>query len=157
MKYRAATIADCVELGRLNHELIRDEGHRNAMTIAQLEEQMRGWLTSGEYRALLFEDDRETLGYALFREAETEVYLRQFFVIRRRRREGIGRRAMAELLADVWPRNKRLTVSVLTKNVAAVAFWRSMGYTDYELTLEIMPGTQPTPNHGMQPTAVVRG
>ena len=31
------------------------------------------------------------------------------------------------------------TVSVLVKNAPAVAFWRAMGYTDYALTLEIMP------------------
>jgi predicted acetyltransferase len=60
-------------------------------------------------------------------------------VVRHRRREGIGRRAMEELFLKLWPRDKRLTVSVLVKNVAAVAFWRAMGYTDYDLTLEIMP------------------
>ena len=99
----------------------------------------------------------EIVAYALFRETEAEVYLRQFFVVRHRRREGIRRRAIAELFANVWPKNKRLTVSVLAKNVAGVAFWRSMGYTDYDLTLEIMPEARPTPNHGMQPTAFGRG
>jgi len=66
-------------------------------------------------------------------------------VVRHRRRAGIGRRAIAELCAQVWPRHKRWTVSVLVKNAPAVAFWRAMGYTDYALTLEIMPQGQPTP------------
>ncbi len=79
------------------------------------------------------------MAYALFRETAAEVYLRQFFVVRHRRR------AIAELCAQVWPRHKRWTVSVLVKNAPAVAFWRAMGYTDYALTLEIMPQGQPTP------------
>jgi predicted acetyltransferase len=127
------------------------------MTIAQLHERMSAWVTSGEYRAIVFEDGGETVAYALFRETDAEVYLRQFFVVRHRRREGIGRRAMTELFANMWPRTKRLTVSVLVKNAVALAFWRSMGYTDYDLTLEIMPRERPTPNHGMQPTAFGRG
>jgi GNAT superfamily N-acetyltransferase len=137
MKYRVATYEDCPTLAVLNYQLIRDEGHRNPMTIAQLEERMRGWLTSGEYRVVLFEENNEVVAYALFRETEAEVYLRQFFVVPHRRREGIGRRAMGELFS-LWSLDKRWTVSVLVKNVAGVAFWRAMGYTDYELNLEIM-------------------
>ena len=139
MQYRVATAGDQPTLANLNHQLIRDEGHRNTMIVAQLEERMRGWLTSGEYQAVVFEDNNEVVAYALFRETEAEVYLRQFFVVPHRRRAGIGRQAMEELFAKCWPRNKRWMVSVLVKNVAGVAFWRSMGYTDYDLTLEIMP------------------
>jgi predicted acetyltransferase len=129
-------------LAELNHQLIRDEGHRNPMNVAQLEARMRGWLTSGEYRAILFEEGDEVVAYALFREAEAEVYLRQFFVVRHRRREGIGRHAMALLMSRIWPQHKRLMVSVLVKNTAGLAFWRAMGYADYDLTLEIMPRIQ---------------
>jgi len=143
MTYREATAADCPRLAELNHQLIRDEGHRNPMNPAQLETRMRGWLASGEYRAILFAEDDAVVAYALFREAEAEVYLRQFFVVRHHRRAGVGRRAMTLLMAQVWPQDKRLTVSVLAKNAAALAFWRALGYTDYDLTLEIMPQARP--------------
>lgn len=123
MKYRVATAEDCPTLAELNDQLIHDERHRNPMTLAQLEERMRGWLTSEEYRAVLFEEHHEVVAYALFRETNAEVYPRQFFVVRHRRREGIGRRAMQGLFANLWPRHKRWTVSVLVKNVAAVACW----------------------------------
>lgn len=79
------------------------------------------------------------MAYALFRETDAEVYLRQFFVAPHRRGTGMGRRAMGKLFSQLWPQDKRWTVSVLVKNVAGVAFWRAMGYTGYELTLEIMP------------------
>jgi predicted acetyltransferase len=72
-----------------------------------------------------------------------EVSMRQFCVVCTRRRHGIGRSAMQSLLSDIWPRTKRRTVSVLVHNASGVAFWRAMGYQDYALTLEIMPGAPP--------------
>jgi predicted acetyltransferase len=83
--------------------------------------------------------DGEAVAYALYREDATEIYLRQFFVLRHLRRKGIGRRAVEILISQLWPKTKRLTVEVLTQNQSAVAFWRAMGYKDYSLALEIMP------------------
>ncbi len=138
MTFRRAILADCPLLAELNHQLIRDEGHRNPMTVPELEQRMRGWLSS-EYIAIIFEDDGEVIAYALYREEPEEIYLRQLFVVRKRRRQGIGRKAIEILRAQIWPKSKRLTVSVLVKNAAAVAFWRAVGYKDYSLTLEILP------------------
>jgi predicted acetyltransferase len=100
---------------------------------------MRAWLTVGDYQAVLFEENHEVVAYALFRETDAEVYLRQFSVVPHLQGEGIGRWAMDELFSKLWPRHKLWTVSVLVMNGTGVAFWRAMGYTDYELTLEIMP------------------
>ncbi len=138
LKHRRATVGDCRQLAEFNHQLIRDEGARNPMTVDQLEERMRGWL-GGEYAAYLFEQDGEAIAYALFREENDEIYLRQLFVVRDKRRLGIGRRAFGILRNEIWPTTKRLTVSVFVENAPAVAFWRSVGYKDYVLTLEIMP------------------
>jgi GNAT superfamily N-acetyltransferase len=125
-------------LAELNHQLIRDEGHRNRMTASELGQRMKGWLAS-EYLAVLFEEGGEVVAYALYREEPEQVYLRQLFVTRNRRRQGIGRRAVEILRSKIWPQNKRLMVDVLVRNNAAVEFWRSVGYQDYCLTLEIMP------------------
>ena len=138
MTYRRATPDDCSLLAELNHQLIRDEGHRNSMTVAELERRMRDWLTS-EYRAVLYEDGGGVIAYALFREQPEEIYLRQLFVVRHRRSQGIGRRAVEILRSQVWPKTKRLTVDVLVANRRGVAFWREVGYTDYCLSLEILP------------------
>ena len=108
------------------------------MAISELEKRMRGWLSS-EYTAVLFEESDETVAYALYRQQSEEIYLRQLLVVRNRRRQGIGRRAVEILRNEIWPGNKRLTVDVLTQNVAAIAFWRAVGYKDYCLTLEILP------------------
>ena len=142
MKFRAASLNDCPRLAELNHQLIRDEGHRNQMTVSKLEQRMRGWL-SGGYRAVIYEDGGEVVAYALYREEAEEIYLRQLFVVRHRRSQGIGRRAVEILRSQIWPKTKRLTVEVLVANKRAVSFWRSVGYTDYALSLEILPGAQP--------------
>jgi predicted acetyltransferase len=138
LQFRRATSNDCALLADLNHQLIRDEGHRNKMTVSELEQRLRGWLQS-EYTAILFDDACETVAYALYREQAEEIYLRQLFVVRDRRRAGIGRKAIEILRQQIWPKNKRLTVEVLVKNTAAVQFWRAVGYHDYSLALEIPP------------------
>ena len=137
--YRFATVADSRFLAELNHQLIRDEGHRNPMNVDQLEHRMRSWLSSVEYRAVIFAQEDTPVAYALYREDPDEISLRQFFVVRALRRHGIGRTAMQSMLSDIWPSTKRRTVSVLVQNASGVAFWRAVGYQDYALTLEIMP------------------
>jgi GNAT superfamily N-acetyltransferase len=143
MNFRSATSDDCPLLAELNHQLIRDEGHRNKMTVPELEQRMRGWIAS-EYTAIIFENNGQVVAYALYREELDELYLRQLFVTRGRRHQGIGRAAMEILRTQIWPKNKRLTVEVLAKNTAAIAFWRAIGYQDYCLTLEILPATNPS-------------
>ena len=138
MNFRRATLNDCARLAELNHQLIRDEGHRNPMTVPELDLRMKSWLAS-EYTAVIFEDDGAVVAYALYCEQPEEIYLRQLFVVHNQRRQGIGRRAVEILRSQIWPKDKRLTVGVLVQNTAAVAFWRSVGYQDYSLTLEIMP------------------
>ena len=139
MNHRIARIDDCQTLAEWNHQLIPDEGHRNPMDISQLKDRMSGWLTTGGYTAVIFEEDGEAVAYALYREDATEIYLRHLFVMRHLRRKGIGRRAVAILISQLWPKTKRLTVEVLTRNGSAVAFWRATGYSDDSLTLEIVP------------------
>jgi predicted acetyltransferase len=129
---------DCPRLAELNHQLIRDEGHRNQMTVPELEQRMRDWI-SGEYQAVIYEDGGEVVAYALFREQPQEIYLRQLFVVRHLRSQGIGQRAVEILRSKIWAKTKRLTVDVLVANKRAVSFWRSIGYTDYALSLEILP------------------
>ena len=142
MTYREAKPADYPLLGSLNHQLIRDEGHRNPMNVVELTERMRRWLSMGEYTGRLFEENGQVVAYALYREFAEEIYLRHLFVVRGRRRQGIGRRVMQILRDEIWPRGRRLTGEVLCANTTGVAFWKAMGYREYSLCLEIMPEKQ---------------
>ncbi len=138
MEYRLATDRDLDLLAEWNHQLIRDEGHRNRMTVPELRVRMQGWL-AGEYAAVLFHVGTAPVAYALYRETDDEVYLRHFFVVRERRRQGLGREALGILRERIWPPTKRLTVEALTANQQGVSFWRAVSFQDYALTLEIMP------------------
>ena len=137
--YRMARSGDVPLLARLNRQLIEDEGHRNTgMTVEQLEERMRGFL-EGAYEAVLFERDEEVVAYELHRDDGESIYLRQLFVQRDCRREGIGRRVVQLLGEEVWPMEKRIAVEVLMHNETGLAFWRSVGFEEYCMTLEMPP------------------
>lgn len=135
--FRPATVADAAVLGRLNHLLIRDEGHRNPMGVDELVERMRGWLANDGYEALLGFDGDDLVAYVLWRDEPDCVYLRQIFVQREHRRQGVARHLMLSVF-ERWP-DKRLTVDVLAGNARALAFWRRMGYRDYAVLLERLP------------------
>jgi ribosomal protein S18 acetylase RimI-like enzyme len=137
LSYRHATLADAQALARLNCELIKDEGHRNPMNLAELTERMRGWLAYEGYEALLGFDGEALVAYVLWRDLPDSVYLRQIYVQREYRREGVARHLMLSLF-ERWP-TKRLTVDVLAGNARALAFWRRMGYQDYAVMLERLP------------------
>jgi GNAT superfamily N-acetyltransferase len=135
MEYRRATVDDAAALAAMNWQLIRDEGHRNPMTPAELAMRMSGWL-AGEYEAFLFEDAGAPIGYALYRRDPDYIYLRQFFIRAEHRRQGVGRAAIAWLRQHAWA-GQRVRVEVLVGNTTGVAFWRAMGFADYCLTLEM--------------------
>jgi predicted acetyltransferase len=147
--WRYALLVDAPFLAEWNDQLIRDEGHRNAMNLSELTVRMRGWLEH-DYKAVIFSVQDIPVGYALYRQDSERVYLRQFFVVREKRRQGLGRKCFKVLRHEIWPKNLQITVDVLCQNTPAVAFWRAMGYVDYCLTLEIRPeiGTQIPPKRG---------
>ncbi len=137
MHYRKAVEADTGLLAEMNRQLIQDEGHRNPMTVPELEHRMVDFL-EGEYDAVIFRlDDNTPVAYALYRHDAESIYLRQFFVHRQYRRQGIGRQSMRLLLDDIWPRGCRITVEVLVKNTTGYQFWKSVGFEDYSIALEL--------------------
>jgi ribosomal protein S18 acetylase RimI-like enzyme len=99
---------------------------------------MQKWIR-GEYRAVVFESNQIPISYALYREDHDEIHLIQLYVDRKRRRQGIGHHCVDILRLEIWPSDKRLIVEALVKNESTIQFWRSIGFSAYRLTLEIMP------------------
>ena len=140
MTWREATLDDCALLGAMNHELIADENHRNKMGLPELIERMRGFL-QGEYTAILFEHEGETVAYALFQPFEdADLYLRQFFVAR-------GESGARAWVAKRWqcssrksfPPDRRVVVTALSQNERALAFWQAVGFDEYCVSFERLP------------------
>ncbi|MGD0174919.1 MAG: GNAT family N-acetyltransferase [Anaerolineales bacterium] len=140
MEYRFASTEDVPQLARMNRELTEDENHRNRLRpVSWFEERMRGFL-SGSYRAVLFERDGRVLAYALYTEQienSDTICLRQLFVDRSCRRQGVGREVMRILLEEIWPAEKRITVGVLYGNQTAIDFYRAIGFQPYSIEMEL--------------------
>ena len=135
MNYRFATPDDVPLIAAMNEQLTRDENHRNRMTIPALRARMTKWLAEGS-RAVLFEDDGEVVGYVLFDKTPEHVYLKHFFIEDAHRRKGAGRTAMEWLMANVWNDERRVRLDVLTGNERGIAFWKSLGFESYCITME---------------------
>ena len=135
MKLRKAQPKDSPELAKMNHGLIRDEGHRNPMNLSQLSRRMKGWLKS-EYKGYVFEEVGLVIGYCVYREEDRFFYIRQFYIKPEFRRNGLGRQAFELLRKKVWKNRHLLRLDVLVKNIGGIRFWRAVGFKDYCLTLE---------------------
>jgi ribosomal protein S18 acetylase RimI-like enzyme len=142
LHYRLATLDDVPTLARMNRQLVEDENHRNRFKPdSWFEDRMRGFLTGG-YDAVLFERHGEVVACALYTrhpDHEDTIYLRQLFVDRACRRQGIGREAMKTLTERIWSRDKRITVGVLVGNEVARGFYEAVGFKPYSMELEILP------------------
>jgi predicted acetyltransferase len=138
MDYRTASEGDLPLLAELNQQLIHDEGSPNPAPVTELEYRMRAWLTQA-YTAVLFLNDDNVVGYALYRNDDTEIFLRQFFICRSERRKGLGRAAMDLLFGRIWPDGAAVSLEALCANKAAIAFWRAVGFENYALTLRRRP------------------
>jgi len=134
---RFATVQDVAVLARLNEQLIEDEGHENPLRGQQLADRMRYWLETG-YRAALGTLDGQPACYALWRPDENEgIYLRQFFVARPFRRQGVGAAALRVLREDYWKPARQVRLDVLIGNQRGHAFWRATGFTDYSVIMRM--------------------
>lgn len=136
MVLRPAQEADLDQLVLFNQQLIIDQQHDNPATPAQLRERMARWLASAHVLALLEQNDTP-VGYAVWRQNEDGVYLRQFFIARGWRRQGLERDAFM-LLQREWAA-QTVKLDVLRHNEPALSFYRALGYADYSLILRKLP------------------
>ena len=148
LRYRPATVNDVPLLARLNRELIDDEGHRNPMSVSQLEARMRKWL-EWEYRIALFEREGRVVAYVLYRPQGGDIFLRHLYVVRDARRQGIATAVMRTLARDVWPSNARIALDVLVGSSGALAFYHTLGFQPFSLSRRNdrhILGQQPAPS-----------
>ena len=125
MQIKDCSTADVPVLAKMNQWLIEDEKAETNLNLAQLEERMKGFISS-EYRAFLFYDDQCVIGYALCNMSKVPVYLRQFFICRDERRKGYGKKAFQALLVQL--NIQEIDVDVYSWNKVGIAFWESLGF-----------------------------
>ncbi|GKU78424.1 GNAT family N-acetyltransferase [Paenibacillus sp. L3-i20] len=136
-----ATEADIRLLGRMNKELIDDEGSSNPMNVIKLEQRMRGFLAT-DYRADILMIENEPIGYALYRFSvssanpqKQDVYLRQYFIERIFRGRGYGMQGI-ELLKNLrFASVDTLSIDVLAANTTGHQFWVRAGFQPYSIQM----------------------
>jgi GNAT superfamily N-acetyltransferase len=136
LKFRFAKESDVPRLAKMNQELILDEGHRNKMTLPELEQRMSDFLQN-EYDAVIASSGKNDIGYALYRQDPDWLYLRQIFVIEKMRRKGYGRKLIEWLRNNPWKNCKRIRTDVLVGNKIGIDFWKAVGFNEYCITLEM--------------------
>lgn len=140
---RRCTPADFDVLAQMNRELIEDEGHRNPMSVLQLKERFRRFVTEDGYTVDLVLFGGEVAGFATHRyepdDAEASgmhVHLRQFYIARGKRRGGIGTSALELLIHARFKAGDRIFLDVLEANPGGKHFWSKTGFTPYGTTME---------------------
>ena len=127
MQLQKCSIKDVAKLALLNKQLIEDEKSDNAMNINELEKRMKEFLET-DYSAYFFLEDSQIVGYALIRNTDNPVYLRQFLIDRNYRKNHYGTQAFQMLLKylDI----KEIDLEVLPWNKSGLAFWKHCGFSE---------------------------
>jgi GNAT superfamily N-acetyltransferase len=140
---RPANETDLPLLAQMNKRLIEDEGSRNPISIDQLAERMRGWVL-GDWEVKLFARDGNVVGYAVHQTRRDEyfpdhtiVYLRQFYIEREMRGQGLGTAAFRALTSEHFPPDCRVVIDALAMNPRGYDFWRHVGFEPYCTTMHL--------------------
>ncbi len=127
MNVRKCELKDAEMLAILNKQLIDGEKSDNSMNVKELEERMKSFLTT-DYQACFFEVDDNIVGYALVKTTCTPLYLRQFLIDRKYRRQHYGTEAFHSLMDYFCVDN--IDIEVLSWNEAGKRFWESCGFSE---------------------------
>lgn len=122
-------------LALLNAELIQDEGHRNSMSLQELEDRMVSWLDSGDYECYGIMHRSLPVAYCLFRIEPDGLYIRQLFTLRNYRKRGLATKLL-DYIEDHSSSSPVLRLEVLATNKAAIKFYEKRGYALYAHTFE---------------------
>ena len=126
MQIEPASVTDVPLLAEMNKRLIEDEHHPNRMSLPELTERMASWLAE-EYAAYVVREGAEITAYALLRDDGDTWYLRQLYVERSYRRQGLATALLDWLYAHVWT-DKPVRLDVLAHNTGAIAFYEAYGF-----------------------------
>lgn len=130
-------------LARMNRELADDEGHRNPMTIPEMEERFRRFVDEEGWSVDLFQLDDEIVGYSTHRREPDpsnprgqRIFLRQFYIVRHYRRDGLGQAAFNALIVARFHSGEQILLEAIENNPGGRVFWLRMGFTPYSTILE---------------------
>lgn len=122
---KKCNLDDVTKLALLNKQLIDDEKSNNTMTIKELEDRMKEFIST-EYDAYYFLVNETVIGYALVKNSCNPFYLRQFLIDRQFRKMHYGTVAFHTLLD--YLKTAHIDIEVLPWNETGIRFWNSLGF-----------------------------
>ena len=139
--WRRCTVADAPLLAELNAQLSEDEG-ASVGTPAAYQDRMRTWLEQGRYAAALASSEVGPVAYVVWRHDpdDDDIYVRQFFVVREHRGQGLGRRLFERAADELWA-GRVLRLDVYDSNPRGRAFWERLGFGAYSALMRRDPVT----------------
>jgi GNAT superfamily N-acetyltransferase/catechol 2,3-dioxygenase-like lactoylglutathione lyase family enzyme len=155
--WRRCSVADAAILAELNARLSEDEGSSVGTPAAYLD-RMQTWLAEGRYDAAIVDPDGEAIAYVVWRDDPDyeDIYVRQFFVVREHRGQGLGRQLFERAAEELWA-GRVLRLDVYDSNPRGRAFWEQMGFASYSSLMRRPPTDQrrPAPARPLRAEAVV--
>ncbi len=136
LSLRGAGADDVPLMAAWNVQLHEDEGSV-PMTVPAAEDRLRQWLSGGAFHGMIFAVSSEDVGYLLYEElppdpalrgSQSALYVRQFFIVRHKRRNGLGRAAFQRFLANHNTAGLPVVLDVKATNPAGHSFWTSLGF-----------------------------
>ena len=127
MRIKKCSFEDVDKLAELNKQLIEDEKSDNKMNLKDLKSRMNMFLQT-DYSAFFFLEDNEVIGYALVNEHSKPMYLRQFLIERKYRRNHFGSKAIELLINELAI--SEIDIEVLSWNETGLKFWEKCGFVE---------------------------
>ena len=138
--WRRAASEDVPLLARINRELIEHEWGGVSKSLEHLEARLQRWISDPTYTALVFSRGEKFVAYTLLHLYPDEAYIRHFYVSPQARSAGMGRQVCEIVLREFVPPGVRVSLDVLTSNQSGLRFWRSIGFRDYSVVMELYNG-----------------
>ncbi len=140
---RAHEPGELAAVARMNKELLEDEESRNPMNVVELLERLVRFVDHEGWTVELFTVEGEIVGYITYRYESNIVspdgrsmHLRQFYIARHHRRQGLGAAAIALFKRSRLNAGERIHLDVLETNPEGKKFWRSVGFVPYATVME---------------------
>ena len=146
MQLKQLEAEDIAQIARWNVELHEDEGSR-PMAIVDAETRLRKWLTEDTFQILIIRVDGQSIGYILYqvrpatpgiRGSVESTYIRQFYINRKARRCGHGKKAI-ECFREQVLSDTQLHLDVKVSNPGGQKFWESLGFVGEHVAYTLEP------------------
>lgn len=140
---RQATGRDVPLQAQTNDRLVADQGSLNPFSMAELEQRFAEWLQTGTWQVDVFFEREQVIGYAVYQQRgdyyypdQKVVYVRQFYIEREYRGQGLGRAAFHALSHHRFPEGCPVALDVVATNPAGQQFWSRLGFSPYFMAMK---------------------